>query len=63
MKLVLFIRRSLICGLNGRKEDSTQVQSISPRINVNATRDLGNGFTADARADGMVSYRRSITLL
>lgn len=38
-------------GLIGSDQDSTGVNSVSPRINVAATRDLGNGFVVDARVE------------
>ncbi|GLS91695.1 outer membrane protein N [Psychromonas marina] len=34
-------------GLIGSDEGSTGVNSVSPRINIGATRDLGNGFVAN----------------
>lgn len=38
-------------GLTGSDEGNTEVNSVSPRINIEATRDLGNGFTADVKAE------------
>ncbi|WP_019616965.1 porin [Psychromonas ossibalaenae] len=38
-------------GLTGSEEGDTEVESISPRLNIEATRDLGNGFVADAKAE------------
>ncbi|WP_028863556.1 porin [Psychromonas aquimarina] len=38
-------------GLAGSEEGDTEVNSVSPRINIEATRDLGNGFVVDAKAE------------
>ena len=38
-------------GLTGSDEGETEVNSVSPRINLEATRDLGNGFTTDVKAE------------
>lgn len=42
-------------GLVGSDEDSTNVNSVSPRINFGATRDLGNGFTADGLVEWSIN--------
>ncbi|MCV5754808.1 hypothetical protein OFN51_39010, partial [Escherichia coli] len=34
----------------------TDVGTNSPRINISATQDLGNGFTADARGEWALNY-------
>ncbi|WP_394246132.1 porin [Vibrio profundi] len=34
-----------------QNDDDIGVESVSPRINFNATQDLGNGFTADAKGE------------
>ncbi|QUJ67838.1 porin [Photobacterium sp. GJ3] len=38
-------------GLGGSEEGETEVQQVSPRINVNATQNIGNGYTADAKGE------------
>ncbi|MDF2155358.1 porin [Vibrio sp. CAU 1672] len=42
--------------LNGSEQGDTDVGTNSPRINFNATHDLGNGFTADARGEWALNY-------
>ncbi|WP_322804433.1 porin [Vibrio alfacsensis] len=42
--------------LNGSEQGDTDVGTNSPRININATQDLGNGFTADARGEWQLNY-------
>lgn len=42
-------------GLIGSDEDDTEVNSVSPRINFGATRDLGNGLAADARLEWSIN--------
>jgi len=42
-------------GLVGSDEDSTNVNSVSPRINFGVTRDLGNGFTADGLVEWSIN--------
>ncbi|PKF60694.1 porin [Psychromonas sp. psych-6C06] len=42
-------------GLVGSEQGDTGVNSVSPRINFAATRDLGNGFTADALVEWSVN--------
>jgi len=42
-------------GLTGSDEGETDVNSVSPRINFGATRDLGNGFTADALVEWSIN--------
>ena len=42
-------------GLTGSDEGETAVNSVSPRINFGATRDLGNGFTADALVEWSIN--------
>ncbi|AXY02797.1 porin [Vibrio alfacsensis] len=42
--------------LNGSEQGDTDVGTNSPRININATQDLGNGFTADARGEWALNY-------
>ncbi|MFS1984260.1 hypothetical protein BCT86_17520 [Vibrio breoganii] len=36
---------------NDPVDDDLEVQSISPRVNINATQDIGGGFTADAKGE------------
>ncbi|MDO6707595.1 porin [Photobacterium sp. 1_MG-2023] len=43
-------------GLGGSEEGETEVQQVSPRINVNATQDIGNGYTADAKGEWALNY-------
>lgn len=45
----------LSASLAGSDKGSTGVDYISPRINFSATRDLGNGFTADAKVEWSVN--------
>lgn len=42
--------------LNGSEQGDTDVGTNSPRINFNATQDLGNGFTADAKGEWALNY-------
>lgn len=42
--------------VNGSEQGDTDVGTNSPRININATHDLGNGFTADARGEWQLNY-------
>ncbi|PMM44252.1 porin [Vibrio breoganii] len=42
-------------GLGNDADDELEVQSISPRININATQDLGGGFTADVKGEWSVN--------
>ncbi|WP_199438525.1 porin [Vibrio owensii] len=37
--------------LNGSEKGSTTVESVSPRINIEATQKIGNGYTVDAKAE------------
>ncbi len=46
----------LSAGLAGSDEGDTEVNSVSPRINFAAKRDLGNGFSADAKAEWSVNF-------
>ncbi|NAW57694.1 MULTISPECIES: porin [unclassified Vibrio] len=43
-------------GLGGSEQGDTEVQQVSPRINFNATQDIGNGFTADAKGEWALNY-------
>lgn len=45
----------LSAGLAGSDEGSTGVHYNSPRINFSATRDLGNGFKADAKVEWAIN--------
>lgn len=38
-------------GVQDSEKDAAGVNSVSPRINFEATQDLGNGFTADAKGE------------
>ncbi|CAM3071048.1 porin [Vibrio rarus] len=38
-------------GVGNDADDDVKVQSVSPRININATQDIGSGFTVDAKAE------------
>ncbi|NOH30249.1 porin [Vibrio mediterranei] len=38
-------------GVQDSEQDAAGVNSVSPRINFEATQDLGNGFTADAKGE------------
>ncbi|MEH6451460.1 MAG: porin [Psychromonas sp.] len=42
-------------GLAGSEEGNTKVESLSPRINIGATRDLGEGFMLDLRSEWWVN--------
>lgn len=42
--------------LNGSEAGSTDVGSNSPRINIEGTQDLGNGFTVDAKGEWAINY-------
>ncbi|ASI94755.1 porin [Vibrio rotiferianus] len=42
--------------VNGSEQGDTDVGQNSPRINFNATHDIGNGFTADARGEWALNY-------
>jgi predicted porin len=42
--------------LNGSEKGDTDVGTNSPRINFNATQELGNGFTADAKGEWALNY-------
>lgn len=42
--------------LNGSENGDTDVGANSPRINFNATQELGNGFTADAKGEWALNY-------
>ncbi len=42
--------------VNGSEQGDTDVGTNSPRINFNATQDLGNGFTADAKGEWALNY-------
>ncbi|MFT6984227.1 MAG: putative porin [Psychromonas sp.] len=46
----------LSAGLTGSDNGNTEVNSVSPRINIVATRDLGNGFVADAKAEWGLNF-------
>lgn len=41
----------LTVGIDGSESQDAAVDSVSPRINMEATQDLGNGFTADAKVE------------
>ena len=43
-------------GLGDSDAGEVAVNTISPRINIVATRDLGNGFTADAKAEWQLNF-------
>ena len=43
-------------GITGSDEGHTEVNSVSPRINIEATRDLGNGYVVDAKAEWGVNF-------
>lgn len=45
----------LSAGLTGSDEGNTGVNYVSPRINFTALRDMGNGFTADARVEWSIN--------
>ncbi len=38
-------------GVQDSEKGAAGVNSVSPRINFEATQDLGNGFTADAKGE------------
>ncbi|CAK3912677.1 porin [Vibrio crassostreae] len=42
--------------VNGSEKDDASVGTNSPRINFNATQELGNGFTADAKGEWALNY-------
>ncbi len=42
--------------LNGSENGDTDVGADSPRINFNATQELSNGFTADAKGEWALNY-------
>jgi len=42
--------------LEGSDEGDTGITAVSPRINFNATHDLGNGFVADAKGEWALNY-------
>ncbi len=42
--------------LNGSENGDTDVGANSPRINFNATQELSNGFTADAKGEWALNY-------
>ncbi|ALM73494.1 porin [Vibrio vulnificus] len=42
--------------LEDSKQGDLGVTAVSPRINFNATQDLGNGFTADAKGEWSINY-------
>ena len=42
--------------LEGSDEGDTDITAVSPRINFNATHDLGNGFVADAKGEWALNY-------
>ncbi|MFS1463942.1 hypothetical protein BCT35_15970 [Vibrio lentus] len=42
--------------VNGSEQGDTDVGTNSPRINFNATQELGNGFTADAKGEWALNY-------
>ncbi|WP_210499256.1 porin [Vibrio crassostreae] len=46
----------LSVGLGGSEQGETEVTSTSPRINIQATQDVGNGVTVDAKAEWGVNY-------
>lgn len=43
-------------GLEGSELGDTEVNSVSPRINFEAKRHLGNGFVADAKAEWGINF-------
>ncbi|MDD9180347.1 MULTISPECIES: porin [Aliivibrio] len=42
--------------LEGSDEGDTGLTAVSPRLNFNATHDLGNGFVADAKGEWALNY-------
>ncbi|NOH62596.1 porin [Vibrio sp. RE88] len=42
--------------VNGSEQGHTDVGTNSPRINFNATQDIGHGFTADAKGEWALNY-------
>ncbi|GEA50677.1 outer membrane protein N [Vibrio inusitatus NBRC 102082] len=42
-------------GIGNDDDDELEVQSISPRININATQDLGHGWSADVKGEWSVN--------
>ncbi|WP_264876075.1 porin [Vibrio agarivorans] len=42
--------------LAGGEERDTTVEAVSPRINMTATQDMGNGFTIDARGEWSLNF-------
>ncbi|MGR5251756.1 porin [Vibrio astriarenae] len=42
--------------LAGGEERDTTVEAVSPRINMTATQDMGNGFTVDARGEWSLNF-------
>lgn len=42
--------------LAGGEERDTTVEAVSPRINMTATQDMGNGFTLDARGEWSLNF-------
>ena len=42
--------------VNGSEKEDASVGTNSPRINFNATQDLGNGFTVDAKGEWQLNY-------
>ncbi|TEW53362.1 porin [Psychromonas sp. RZ22] len=43
-------------GITGSDEGKTEVNSVSPRINFEAKRDLGDGFVAHAKAEWSINF-------
>ncbi|NAW87322.1 porin [Photobacterium halotolerans] len=43
-------------GLGGSEQGETEVKQVSPRININAAQDIGNGYTADATGEWALNY-------
>ncbi len=43
-------------GVEGSEERDTAVNAVSPRINFNATHDIGHGFVVDAKGEWALNY-------
>lgn len=43
-------------GIAGSEQGDTEVNSVSPRINLEVTRDIGNGFTVDMKGEWGVNF-------
>ncbi|MGR5414516.1 porin [Vibrio astriarenae] len=42
--------------LDGSEAGDTSIEAVSPRINMTATQDMGNGFTVDARGEWALNF-------